>query len=272
MIYLYPHVAYSGRTEIIINDKDHFPNEEKGLVVEFSLRDKLSKRDAIKELNQIISKSDMKWILPRKNAYIFDLDLLKSEIETIQKYDWLWGRATITPEFEHQETEVFNEPAIETVVRLSVYMEEFILSQNTKVFLSHKGKNKPLIRQFNKTLKLIGFETWLDEDIMTAGTELERGLLKGMKESCAAVFFITPDFEDEGYLATEINYAISEKREKKERFSIITMILKDKDGTKGKVPELLKQYVWKEPETNLECLQEIIRALPIKGEGLNWKV
>jgi hypothetical protein len=89
MIYLYPNIAYSGRTEIIINDKDHFPNEAKGLVVEFTLNDKLSKRDAIKELNQLISESDIEWILPRKSAYLIDLDMAKSKIEPIQRYEWL---------------------------------------------------------------------------------------------------------------------------------------------------------------------------------------
>jgi len=272
MIYLYPNVAYSGRTQIIINDKDHLPNEEKGLVVEFTLNDKLSKRDAIKELNQLISKSDLEWIFPRKSAYLIDLDVAKSKIVPIQRYEWLWGNAVIKPELEYKDTEIFGESAIETVVSLCIYMEEFILSQNTKIFLSHKGEDKVHIRQFNQTLKEIGFKTWLDEEVMIAGTELERGLLKGMKESCAAVFFITPDFKDEGYLATEINYAMAEKREKNDRFSIITMILKDKDGKKGKVPDLLKQYVYKEPKTDLECLQEIIKALPVYMETLNWKV
>ena len=64
---------------------------------------------------------------------------------------------------------------------------------------------------------------------MSAGVELERGLLQGFKESCAAVFFITPDYLDEQYLATEINYAIAEKRSKGNKFSLITLVM-EKDG------------------------------------------
>jgi hypothetical protein len=47
---------------------------------------------------------------------------------------------------------------------------------------------------------------------MSAGDDLERSLLKGMNDSCAAVFFITPNYIDDNFLATEVDYAIAEKR------------------------------------------------------------
>src|SRR5687767_11405383 len=65
-------------------------------------------------------------------------------------------------------------------------------SDAKKVFLSHKGVDKEFVNDFKKTLELLGYEPWLDEDAMPAGTSLERGLLKGMQESCGVVFFITP--------------------------------------------------------------------------------
>ena len=61
---------------------------------------------------------------------------------------------------------------------------------------------------------------------MDAGSELERAILQGFKDSCAAVFFVTPSFQDEAYLATEVNYAIQEKREKGDRFSIVTLVFR----------------------------------------------
>jgi len=86
-----------------------------------------------------------------------------------------------------------------------------------KIFLSHKGADKPLIREFKKTLEILGFDPWLDEDAMSAGTELERALLKGFSDSCAAVFFVTPNYKDEDFLASEVDYAIQEKRKKGDR-------------------------------------------------------
>ena len=132
-----------------------------------------------------------------------------------------------------------------------------------KIFLSHKTSDKELVVDFKKTLDLLGYETWLDDEAMPAGTSPERGLLRGMKESCGVVFFITPSFKDEGYLADEIEYAVREKRERGKRFSIITLQFTDEGGKKAPIPELLKRYVWKTPKTHLEALREIIRALPV---------
>ena len=141
-------------------------------------------------------------------------------------------------------------------------LEVQYVSQYNKIFLSHKGIDKPFIREFAQTLKIIGFDPWIDEDAMAAGTTLERGILKGMKESCAAIFFITPQFEDTNFLASEIDYAISEKRVKGDSFAIITLQFQGENGNVGNVPELLHRFVWKKPKTELEALREILRALP----------
>lgn len=157
---------------------------------------------------------------------------------------------------------------------------QFIITPETvedqmpkKAFLSHKsGADKAMVRRYKEALHAVGVTGWLDEDAMPAGTELERGLLAGFKESCAAVFFITPRYRDEGYLATEINYAIAEKRKKGDRFSIITLVIGDADGRAGEVPELLQPYVWKTPATELEGFSELMRALPIATGPVHWKI
>lgn len=144
-------------------------------------------------------------------------------------------------------------------------------SDSKKVFLSHKGVDKGMVIDFKKTLELLGFSPWLDEDAMPAGTTLERGLLKGMQESCGVVFFITPSFKDQGYLETEVNYAIREKRAKGDKFAIIALQFEDVDGAVGEIPELLKDYVWKKPKTQLEAIREIVRALPVVPGTVDWR-
>lgn len=139
-----------------------------------------------------------------------------------------------------------------------------------RIFLSHKGIDKVIVRDIKKTLELLGFDPWLDEDAMHAGVELERGILQGIKDSCAAIFFITPNFEDEQYLQSEINYSMAEKRKKSDNFVIITLVF-SQDGESVEVPELLKQYVWKEPKTDLEALREILKALPVKPGSIQWR-
>jgi len=83
------------------------------------------------------------------------------------------------------------------------------------------------------------------------------------------VFFVTPNFSDENYLATEVEYAIRESRKKRHKFKIITVVF-TANGKKGVVPTLLQSYVWKEPASDLEALREIIRALPVAVGGVHW--
>ena len=139
-----------------------------------------------------------------------------------------------------------------------------------KIFLSHKSINKDKVRNFKTILELLGFSPWLDEEAMSAGANLERSLQSGMTDSCAAIFFITPDYKDEKYLASEIDYAISRKRQD-EKFSIITLVFSDENGEKGVVPNLLKPYVWKEPTNDLIALAEILKALQLEVGDIRFK-
>jgi TIR domain len=140
-----------------------------------------------------------------------------------------------------------------------------------RIFLSHKGMDKPLVRDFHETLKLLGFDPWLDEDALTAGANREREILEGFNQSCAAVFFITHNFVDENYLATEIEYAIDQKRSKGDRFAIVTLSFSEGEK-RGTVPQLIKsRYIYTEPSTRLEALREILRALPLRVGPIGWK-
>lgn len=148
---------------------------------------------------------------------------------------------------------------------------DMTINDAKKVFLSHKGADKAKVVDFKKTLELLGYEPWLDEDAMPAGTSLERGILKGMQDSCGVVFFITPSFKDEGYLQAEIDYAVQQKREKEDKFAIITLLLDSADDGRAQIPALLKTYVWKTPKTSLEALREIVRALPVVLGKADWR-
>ena len=133
------------------------------------------------------------------------------------------------------------------------------------IFLSHRGSDKDMVLEFKGILEELGYKPWLDDEAMPAGTPLERGLLKGMQESCAVIFFVTPDFTDAGFLETEINYALTEKRKKGDGFAIIPLVLDgfgEKPGIESVVPPLLQQFVWKRPRSQIQALKEVLRALP----------
>lgn len=139
--------------------------------------------------------------------------------------------------------------------------------KEVKIFLSHKSVDKPLVYRYYHALKEIGFDPWLDESNMAAGANLERELLRGFEESCAAVFFITENFKDEKYLATEVDYAVIQKRKKEKKFAIITL----RYTNAAPVPGLLTPYIYRDVTNDLEGFRELIRALPTELGPVRWK-
>jgi hypothetical protein len=138
-------------------------------------------------------------------------------------------------------------------------------SNEVRIFLSHKSQDKPMVKRYYQALVDLGFSPWFDEPDMPAGTNLERGILQGFEESCAAVFFITENFKDENYLATEVDYAVMQKRKKGKKFTIITL------RYAGNVPELLKPYTWATVSNDLDGFHELLRALPVQAGPIRWK-
>jgi hypothetical protein len=123
-------------------------------------------------------------------------------------------------------------------------MQERLEAERPKhIFLSHSGKDKMLVKEVHDTLEAIGFIPWLDAEKMPAGRPLHRDLEEGMTSSCAAVFFITPNFEDASYIRREINSAVRQETEKGDRFRIITLLLNG--ATEEKVPGVLRDYVYR---------------------------
>lgn len=127
-----------------------------------------------------------------------------------------------------------------------------------RIFLSHRGSDKKIVSDYFNTLSSFGYRPWMDVSDLTTGTALVKSLQEGMASSCAAVFFVTQAFKDEGYLRAEINYALNQNEIWGNGFTIITLIF-DKNV---KIPDPLKAYLYKYPTTHLEGLRIIINAIP----------
>jgi hypothetical protein len=239
----------------------------------------MTSRQAVEFVKRALSCESKPWLIPNRSSWLIDLNRLRDWVASsrypdfLAPLDWLKGdSATVKPEVDFDRKWMFDRWEDRTEVRFHIDRGEFILDSSTKIFLSHKGADKPRVLRFFTVLKELGFDPWLDDDAMPAGTELHRGILQGFKDSCAAVFFITPNFKDEAYLRTEVNYAVQQKNEKGDRFAIITLVFHDEQGNKGVVPELLKTFVWKEPPGDLDALTEILRALPISVGPPSWRL
>lgn len=212
------------------------------------------------------------WLWTKGDDWFMDFDKLGVKHPGIpDKHPWLNGVERVSPETTPGHmTGIDGSIPTRGVLKFQIFKEEMTVDRNRKIFLSHKSKDKPLVREYAKTLTLIGFDPWIDEDAMVAGTPLERGLREGFEHSCAAVFFITANFKDENYLASEIDYAREELRKKGNRFQIITLKLGG-DKNAAVVPPLLKTFVYKEPKTHLAALREILRALPLEVGHPQWR-
>lgn len=149
----------------------------------------------------------------------------------------------------------------------AVPLNRIPVATEVKIFLSHKSIDKPLVHRYYEGLKVLGYNPWLDESNMTAGSNLERELLRGFEESCAAVFFITENFKDQNYLATEVDYAVIQKRKKGKKFAIITLRYTDASP----VPSLLTTYVYRDVSNDLDGFKELLKALPIELGPVRWR-
>lgn len=246
-------------------------HEEEGLLVQFDAALHAKLRSTLPYVRKILEKNEVYWLYEDGGRWTIDLDGLFAAFPDLKPHAWLKGKVRPLIEIDTVEHDHFGKKRTESHLHFRVTHKEMLMSAPTKIFLSHKGIDKPIVREYFSVLRTLGFEPWLDEDALLAGNQLERALLQGMLESCAAVFFIKPSYRDENYLATEINYAMAEKRKKGEQFSIITLVLPGEDHAQTVIPDLLQQFVWKEPATHLKALEEIIRALPIAPQEVGWK-
>ncbi len=133
--------------------------------------------------------------------------------------------------------------------------------ENSGIFLSHKGVNKPLIDKVDQALRLLGLRTWFDRDDLAAGDPLVRGVDNAFAECSAAVFFLSGQFADAGVIQREINRAIHEQAMRADGFRVIPIVLAQHGGSDDRVPAPLKTLVWKTVD-DIDIVPTILKALP----------
>jgi len=231
------------------------PDLSDELCVSIGFVGKLTRRAALQKTRKRLAEGAIPWLLYEKRKWLLDVERLRAAFPQ-EALDRRWrGRLRLEVELDegHNGT---GTPL--TFMHGSCTLAEV---QGRRIFLSHKGEDKQMVRRFQRALEAIGYEVWLDEKDLKAGDLLERGILQGFEESCAAVFFITEKFKDERYLKAEIDYAIAQQRARDDGFRIITLAFR-RGRQRVEIPPLLKNYVWKSPMSELDALTEILKALP----------
>ena len=74
-------------------------------------------------------------------------------------------------------------------------------------FLSHKSKDKPLMRTFVNGLKFLGYETWLDEDNMPLAAQLQGALKVSIDNSDCLIAWLNKEYLESEYCKAELLYA-----------------------------------------------------------------
>lgn len=238
------------------------------IVMTIGFLGKLTNRAVHQKVNKRISEGIIHWLHHEKKIWWLDIDRLRAAFPELKLNKSWHGKIRLDAEVEEGIGNLATHNFTNAVFSIST--DEIQLAQGRKIFLSHKSEDKKVVRRFQRALEAIGYEVWLDEKNLQAGDPLERGILNGFNESCAAVFFITENFKDEKYLKTEIDYAIAQTREKENYFKIITLAFKT-GKEKVAIPELLQSYVWKKPATELDALIEIMKALPLVPRQFDFK-
>ena len=163
-----------------------------------------------------------------------------------------------------------NESVGSTETELRKYLEDNILPLVMKkihytkfipqfsFFLSHKSKDKPLMKTFRNGLKFVGYQTWLDQDDMPVAARLQ-GALKVAIEKCDCfIAWLNEEFFKSDYCQAELLYA----RELGKIILPFGFYSKIKDLLKGDFEFLVHLHIY-DPSTSsfFEVLRRIDEAL-----------
>ena len=154
--------------------------------------------------------------------------------------------------------------------KLRQYLEENVIplvlkkikyaqySPKFKIFLSHKSKDKPLMRTFKSGLKFLGYRTWIDEDDMPMGADLVPALKAAIDKCDCLIAWLTPDYFKSEYCEAELLYA-KECRKIIIPFGVYSQI---KENFTGDLEFLKDKLVFNPQEkTFLEILRRIDSTL-----------
>ena len=125
------------------------------------------------------------------------------------------------------------------------------------VFLSHSSKDEEMVVRYYRILKEMGFQPWLDQMAISAGMDPARAIQRALNACDGCVFFITKNFRDEGWISSEVDFAVRRRIEVGDRFVLISIRFDERVT----VPDMLNSYAYKTVDNDLDALYEILRSL-----------
>ncbi|MEM9093341.1 MAG: toll/interleukin-1 receptor domain-containing protein, partial [Cyanobacteria bacterium P01_F01_bin.53] len=109
-------------------------------------------------------------------------------------------------------------------------------SATAEVFISYSRADADFARKLNEALQNQGKITWFDQESIASGSEFQKEIYKGIKNSANFVFVISPDSVNSPYCNGEVDYAQSLNKR------IVTVLHRSVDG--AKLPTTLRDLQW----------------------------
>jgi hypothetical protein len=145
-------------------------HEPSGVTITFPIYHQVSLQKAQKELAALLSQNHVEWLRPSSQGlWLFRSDAFKTQFPDYSNETWLRGDILIPMDHDVRRSGDEDYTYCQFVVTLEVIEEQM----PKKVFLSHQGADKPIVRRYKDALESVGIVAWLDEDAMPAGAALE---------------------------------------------------------------------------------------------------
>lgn len=93
---------------------------------------------------------------------------------------------------------------VTTVIRKIKYTK---FKPQFRFFLSHKTKDKPLMRTFENGLRFLGYDTWLDVANMPLGASLQGALKTSIDATDCLIAWLNVEYLESEYCKAELVYA-----------------------------------------------------------------
>ena len=92
-------------------------------------------------------------------------------------------------------------PIVTSKIKYTKFRPQF------RFFLSHKSKDKPIMRTFQNGLSFLGYDTWLDEANIPVGGNLQATLKTSVEDCDCFIAWLNDEYMQSDYCKAELLYA-----------------------------------------------------------------
>ncbi len=116
------------------------------------------------------------------------------------------NESSVTMEKLYSYIETNMIPIVIRKIKYTKYKPQF------RFFLSHKTRDKPLMRTFENGLRFLGYDTWLDAVNMPFGATLQGALKTSIDDSDCLIAWLNAEYLQSEYCKAELLYARRQRK------------------------------------------------------------